>query len=316
MRIICATFDHNYYLWQCLVLINNLMKYGYDNDAVFLISTNNPSPALQAIINHPKIKSKFFLYKDERKGLRYPSTLRLHIIEKFFIDHPEFSKENIFLVDPDVAFTKKLDFTEMEKDEYWYVSDTKSYIDSKYIKNKGGYKLFNEMCDIVKVSPKNIEAIDNEAGGAQYLLKNVNADFWHKVLYDSEMLYNHMKNTESIYNKNGIIQAWTADMWSILWNGVYFGYKIKISKDLDFAWSVSNIQEWYDKYIFHNAGISGPSETHFSKIVYQISPFNQELKANPDNCTYMYIKEIKETEKRFEDIISFFKDKLNHTDPR
>ena len=26
MKILIATFDHNYYLWQCLVQINNFMK--------------------------------------------------------------------------------------------------------------------------------------------------------------------------------------------------------------------------------------------------------------------------------------------------
>ena len=302
MKIICATFDHDYYFWQSLVLINNLIKYGYDEDAVFIISTFNPSPVLRSLMSHPKIKCKFFLYKDERDQMRYPVTLRHHILEKFYIENPEYSKESIFLIDPDMVFTKKLDFTEMENDDYWHLSNTTSYIDSKYIKSKSE-KLFNEMCDIVKVSPEDISAIDNNAGGAQYLLKGVDANFFHKTLYDSENLYNHMKNTESIYNKNGTIQSWTADMWSILWNGVYFGHKIKISKELEFCWSVDNIKRWDETYIFHNAGIPGDSKTHFSKITYQTSPFNKDIHSNDDNCTYKYVQEIKETEENFKDIM-------------
>ena len=76
MKTLIATFDHNYYLWQCLVQINNFMKYGYDEDTVYIVSTSNPSPVLKSIMNCPKIKSKFYLYKDERNQHHYPSSLR------------------------------------------------------------------------------------------------------------------------------------------------------------------------------------------------------------------------------------------------
>lgn len=302
MKILIATFDHNYYLWQCLVQINNFMKYGYDEDTVYLISTNNISPALQGMLDCPRIKSKFYLFKDERGGHHYPSSLRPHILEKFFKEHPEYEKETIFYTDPDVIFTKKLDFTEMINDEYWHVSDTRSYLDSIYIKSKSE-QLFKEMCEIVKVDPDFITANDENAGGAQYLMKGVNAEFWNKNFHDMENLYNHMKNTESIYHPQHPIQAWTADMWSVFWNGLYFGHKIKINKDLDFCWATDGIHRWDETYIFHNAGIAGNSKTHFSKITYQVSPFNQDLTVNNDNCTYNYVKEIKETEENFKDII-------------
>ena len=223
MKILIATFDHNYYLWQILVQINNFMKHGYDKDTVYIIASSNPSPVLKSLINNPKIKSKFYIYNDERTGVNYPVTLRHHILEKFYIEHPEYNNESIFLVDPDMIFTKKLDFTKMLSDDCWYLSDTRSYIDSKYIRNKSE-KLFEEMCDIVEVSTEDIISKDDAAGGAQYLLKNINSNFWKKSFNDSEKLYNHMKNTESIYNSNGTIQSWTADMWSILWNGIYFGH--------------------------------------------------------------------------------------------
>ena len=41
-------------------------------------------------------KSKFYIYPDTRQGSRYPSSQRPHIIEKFFIEHPEYEKETIF----------------------------------------------------------------------------------------------------------------------------------------------------------------------------------------------------------------------------
>jgi len=302
MKILIATFDHNYYLWQCLVQINNFMKYGYDEDTVYVISTSDPSPALKAMMNCPKIKSKFFLYKDERQNHRYPSSLRPHILEKFFNEHPEYEKEVLFYTDPDVIFTKKLDFTEMENDEAWHLSDTRSYIDSRYIKSKSE-QLFKEMCDIVKVDPEEISANDDNAGGAQYLIKGINAGFWKKCYDDMEKLYCHMKDTESVYHPEHPIQSWTADMWAVYWNGIYFGHKVQIDKVLDFSWATDAIHRWNETYIFHNAGIAGKSDTHFSKIEYQSSPFNQDIKVSPDNCTFEYVREIRETEDNFKDVV-------------
>lgn len=302
MKILIATFDHTYYLWQCLVQISNFMKYGYDEDAIFVISTSDPSPQLKSMINHPKIKSKFFLYKDERVGMKYPSTLRLHILEKFFREHPEYEKETFFYTDPDVVFTKQFDFSKFEKDDIWYVSDTRSYLDSRYIKSKSE-ELFNEMCKIIGISPELVIENDNNAGGAQYILKNISSDFWKTCMFKSETLYNHMKDTSNIYKPEHPIQCWTSDMWTLFWEGLKNGRKIRIHKDLNFCWAVSPINHWYDTYIFHNAGVPGDSETHFSKITYQISPFNKNLVMNPDNCTSKYVEEIKETENIFKDIV-------------
>ena len=127
---------------------------------------------------------------------------------------------------------------------------------------------------------------------------------------DSERMYNHMKATESIYNPSHPIQSWTADMWTVFWNGLCFGNTVKIDKDLDFCWAVDNVKRWNETYIFHNAGLPGDSDTHFSKITYQNSPFNQNIKMRNDNCTYMYYLEVKETENNFPEIIDVFNKKI------
>lgn len=302
MKFLIATFDHNYYLWQCLVQINNFMKYDYDIDTVYIVSTSNPSPVLKSLMNNNKIRSKFYLYEDTRVNVNYPVTLRHHILEKFYRENPEYESESIFLTDPDVIFTKKIDFSKLLEDNCWYLSDTRSYISSQYIKQISS-KLFKEMCDIVKVSYEEIEQIDENAGGAQYLLKNITADFWYKCYIDSEKLYNHMNNTKNIYNKNGIIQSWTADMWAILWNGVYFKHDIKIVDELEFCWPFEDISRWNKTNIFHNAGITGENDKYFSKTLYQNSPFNQNISIRESNCSYQYYLEIKETEKNFKEIL-------------
>ena len=303
MKFIIATFDHTYYLWQSLVQINNFMKFGYDVDLEYIISTDDPSPVLQSFMNNDKIKAKFHIYKDTRETRNYASSLRPHILEKFFKDYPEYENEVLFYTDPDVLFTKKMDFTNLCADKVWYVSDTRSYLDSNYVKSKG-VELFNEMCAICKVDPEVITANDPNAGGAQYIMKGVNAEFWRKVYLDSEELYVHMQNTSQKYHPEHPIQAWTSDMWAVFWNAIYFGHEVKISKAMEFSWGSDHIKRWRETNIFHNAGVvTSNGGTHFYKIDYQISPFNKELKSNDDNCTFNYINEIKDTELNFADIL-------------
>jgi hypothetical protein len=278
------------------------MKYGYDEDTIYVISSNHISPVLQSLLDCDKIKSSFYIYNDERINSKYSSSLRPHLLERLFNDNPEFNNETILYIDPDVVFTKKIDFTDMINDEYWHLSDTRSYIDSKYIRSKSD-QLFNEMCSIVKVDPNDIIGIDDAAGGAQYLMKNVNSEFWKKVYDDCESLYDHMRSTEHIYMPEYPIQSWTADMWSVLWNAIYFGHKVKINKDLDFSWATDGIHRWYETNIFHVAGVVSANDTHFYKCTYQVSPFNKEISIMNNNCTFNYVKEIKETAENFKDII-------------
>lgn len=304
MKILVVLPDVTYFLWQMLVQIHNLRKFGYEQDTIYLIGKHNiqKSDILNKIITYGGLKCKFYVFNDEREYPKYSSSMRPHILAKFFEKYPEMSNETFFYIDPDVLFTKKLNFDEYLNDNIWYLSDTCSYIDSKYIKSKSE-QLFNEMCDIVKVSPEEVTANDDNAGGAQYLMKGVNAEFWTKNYNDMEKLYCHMKDTESIYHPEHPIQSWTADMWSVFWNGLYFGHKIKINTDLEFCWATDNIKRWDETYIFHNAGVVGDSKEYFSKIMYQVSPFNKDIERNIDNCTYKYVQEIKETEENFKEIL-------------
>lgn len=304
MEILVALPDKKYYIWQMLVQINNLMKYGFNNKIIYVIGRYNNalSREMLKIINTKNIGCRFYVYDDTRVGMKYPSTLRLHILTKFFEEHPEMERRMFFYTDPDVIFTGKIDFLKYYEDNLWYVSDTRSYVDSKYIKSKS-IELFHEMCGIVDIDPIVVENNDNNVGGAQHVIKNVKTEFWHKNLLDSEKLYNHMSDTSNIYSPNNPIQKWTADMWSFLWNAWKFGYKTKIDDELSFSWATSNISEWSKNKIFHNAGVFNDSGEFFNKIKYQHSPFKQELVASKTNCSYNYINEIKETEIKYPELI-------------
>jgi hypothetical protein len=304
MKILIALPDNNYFLWQMLVQINNFKSLGLDGDVIYVIGKNSmlKSHNLNMIMAKAKVKCKYYVLNDDRQNVTYPSTLRPHILAKLFDLRPELSKETIFYIDPDVIFTKKFKMSDLEKDDIWYLSDTRSYIDSNYIKGKSEV-LFNEMCGIVGIDPKIVEDNDDNAGGAQYLMKNVTAEFWRKVEVDSENLYKHMISTAHKYNPEHPIQAWTADMWAVLWNAWYFGHKTKIVEKLSFSWATDVIENWSKNNLHHNAGAIVDNGYYFLKTQHQISPFNKELNCSDKYCSFNYVKEIKETEKNFQNIL-------------
>ena len=304
MKILIALPDNNYFLWQMLVQINNFKKFGLDGDVIYVIGKNSmqKSSVLTDIIKRGNSECNFYVFSDERQNPQYSSSLRPHILAKFFETYPDMEKETFFYIDPDVIFTKKPKLSEFEKDKTWYLSDTRSYINTQYIKSKGE-QLFNEMCNIVGIDPKMVEDNDDNAGGAQYVMKGVNADFWKKVEKDSEALFIHMVDTSHKYNPEHPIQAWTADMWAVLWNAWYFGHEAKISKKLDFCWATDVAERWKKTSLYHNAGAVINNGVYFLKTQHQISPFHKELKCSDEYCSYNYVKEIKETEKNFQNIL-------------
>ncbi|MFA5366419.1 MAG: hypothetical protein WC333_00650 [Dehalococcoidia bacterium] len=303
MKILVALPDNSYFLWQMLVQINNFKKFGLEKDVIYLIGkrTCEPSATLMRILSG-NVNAQFHVLNDTRTSPQYSSSMRPHIISKFFEKHPELENEPIFYIDPDVIFTKKLKTSDLEKDDVWYLSDTRSYIDSKYIKSKGE-GLFMEMCEIVGIDPKVVEMNDENAGGAQYLMKNVDADFWKKVENDSENLFSHMIATSYKYNSENPIQAWTADMWALLWNAWRAGHKTKITKRLNFSWATDPMKRWEETHLFHNAGAVLNNGIYFLKTNYQKSPFNKEIECSNKYCGFNYVKEIKETEKTFANIL-------------
>ncbi|MFW6219447.1 MAG: hypothetical protein ACOC33_01135 [bacterium] len=304
MNILIVLPDCNYYLWQMLVQINNFRKLGIEEDAYFLIGVRNTqkSKTLMNILRHGKLKSKFFVYKDDRDDLSYSPSMTANILKKFFKNNSDLSNVPFLYIDPDVIFKEKINFSRLDKNDVWYLSDTKSYLNSKYIKSKGS-ELFYEMCRIVKIDPQIVISNDGNAGGAQCIIKNTTYDFWEKVENDSINLYKHMKKTENKYTPEAPIQSWTAEMWSLLWNAWLFGHKTKIIKRLDFIWATDPIKKWDNANIYHNAGAVKDDGKLFIKTKYQKSPFNQNIKCSDKYCSYNYLLEIKETEKNFKEII-------------
>lgn len=304
MKILVTLPDIAYYNWQALVQINNLIKFGFANDIIYVIGKNGKlSNQLKTVLENTPVD--YYVYDDTRKNAHYPSSLRPHILEKFFIENEKMSEETFLYIDPDLLFSKKFSLNQQLSNDVWYVSDTKSYIASPYIKSKSK-ELLEIMSKIVGIDKTIIEKNDENAGGAQYLMKNIDAKFWKKVYDDSEELYGFMKRTEKIYSPNHPIQSWTADMWAVLWNAWYFGHKTKIIKKFDFSWATDNMENYETKNFFHNAGVFNQKNL-FNKTHYQKSPFKSNFShVSKDFCSYKYVEEIEETKNNYPDLIKLF----------
>lgn len=312
LRYICAQPRLIYYAWQVEVMINNFVKNGINPNNIDVVVAWNPNDAT----NEPKTiemwdklaahynSVRFFFYQDTREQpIRYISSIRPNVLKQHFAAHPELKDEAVFYHDCDIVFTKPVNFDHLVDRNACYLSDTNSYINYDYIISKGE-DVYDKMCEIVGM-PKIIPKLMNDnSGGAQYIIKNVDAEFWEKVERDSENLYYEISllNAEkkAADPSHHELQIWCADMWAVLWNLWLRGQNTIVTKDLDFCWGTDAPQRWEEVSIYHNAGVTCSCGGKFYKANYRDSlPYNLNLRINEDSCSGLYYKnEIKETEQK------------------
>lgn len=308
LRYICVQPRILYYAWQVEVMINNFIKQGINPNNIDILVACNPDD-LTSTEKNIEIWNKlaehynsvrFFFYQDTRKKpINYISSVRPNILKQHFNKFPELEKEAIFYHDCDILFTRKPDFTKFLNDDIWYLSDTNSYINCDYILSKGK-DVYDRMCEIVGMHPAIPKLMRSDSGGAQYILKNVNHDYWQKVEDDCENLYKEISIINSQKKKENEhyheLQIWCADMWAVLWNGWLLGYKTKIVPEMDFSWGTDPISRWEEKPIYHNAGITCSCEGQFYKPNYREKlPYGIDDRFNKTKNGYKYFLEVKET---------------------
>jgi hypothetical protein len=88
------------------------------------------------------------------------------------------------------------------------------------------------------------------------------------------------------------IQKWTSDMWSVLWNGWYFGYTIKVDPYLNFTWATDPISKWNDNLIYHNAGVVGTGSNFYKGEFMNTLPYFISDTFSKDSASYNYFKEV------------------------
>lgn len=306
LRFIVPSLDLPYYNWQMLVQINNFKKLGYDlvTHYPIMLFADQPTDNLKRIMESADTNCHFHLYQDKRPDGFYAGSRKTHLMSRFFEDFPEEEKNVFMYMDADAIFLDRFDFLPFMDDDIWYQSDTRSYLDSKYIKSKGD-QLFTELCEIAGVTRELIENNDVNAGGAQYITKNNTAKFWEDVEALSVKLFRHMKGTETKYHPPGQdypIQSWTAEMFATNWQLWKLGMQTKVVSELHFNWANHPADGVVHK-IYHNAGVTENDGKHFAKTHYQSSPFRKEKKYSKESLSSRYVDEIIDTENNFADVI-------------
>ena len=307
LRYICVQPRLLYYAWQVEVMINNFLKHGINPNNIDILVAWNPNDLTSTLENkHPWDRLaihynqvRFFFYQDTRQQpIHYISSVRPNILKQHFKAHPQLESEAIFYHDCDIVFTQTPNWNRFLNDNIWYLSNTNSYINYNYITSKG-QDVYDKMCEIVGMHPSIPKLMNSNSGGAQYIMKNVDADYWEKVEKDSERLFkeitelnNQKKVADSKYHE---LQIWCADMWAVLWNGWLLGNETKVIPEMDFSWATDPIKRWKETTIFHNAGVTGTGK-HFYKGIYQQQlPYNIEDTFDEQFCSKLYFNEIKET---------------------
>lgn len=331
LHIITAQPNDLYFCWQLRVQLTNLRKYDLSSRARVLIwyhtdrlGGNDFQQQWERLFKDFQ-EVKFFRYEDPTGELHnvigkfnYIPLLRPWLLGKHFADYPDLSGDAVLYMDSDVVFTKKPDFSRLLEDNICYLSNTRSYIAASYFDSKvkdvlperlEAYKSIDILDEALQEFQLNRQiAIDNEegSGGAQYLLKNIDASFWEEVFMGCIKVRVNLGsvNRRFFENEDKGFQSWCADMWSILWNLWRRGYKTACPWEMDFCWATDPIGKWDMVQIYHDAGAHTreiePGHQLFLKrdlpyVNNQRTPFDDDLSyVSGKYCSKNYVREIGE----------------------
>lgn len=269
--------DDTYFTWQVHLWLDNLKRMDKSKDAIVLLFipiTRNKNPKWEQLIKlFPETTFKF--YRDDKDEISralipaYISVLRPWLMTKWFRENSEFKNHAIFYCDSDILFTEKFNIDAFVNDDVNYLSDTNSYISITYFdrkvndvipEKKEQYRdldVFSMLGSLIGVTREQGEKFKDHSGGAQYLMKNLDAKFWEKVMKDCMIIRTYLQriNKDFFINENRGFQSWCADMWAILWNLWIREQETKVIPEMGFSWSTDLITKLEDYPIMHNAGI-------------------------------------------------------------
>lgn len=331
LKFICAQPDDSYYTWQVHLWLESLKEIGQSDKAIVLIfipKNRTQNPKWDQIIKlYPE--AEFNFYKDEDNvsalfGIYIP-VLRPYVLWKYSKEHPEISNKALFYCDSDILFTKDFNIDQFIEDDVNYLSDTNSYINASYFDSKikdvlpnklEEYKnrdVLGEITSIIGISREIAEENNLHSGGAQYLLKNVDAYFWNKVMNDCILIRTYLQkvNREFFESEDKGFQSWCADMWAVLWNIWLRDQKTEVVDELAFAWTPDPIKKLETHTILHNAGI-GSTEQNGAPCFYKgkyhqgLDPMQDPLldvilnnEKSKQFCTWYYTSKLVELKNKY-----------------
>lgn len=307
--------DKFYFVWQIELQLFNFRKFGIRKEDIHILlgadKTYGPSIWFSDLMRRNEDKASFFVYGKEMDEHLYQPSIRPHTIKQHFARFPELSREVIFYHDSDIIFRELPDFDSLCPGDEWWMADCRFYLDSHYLKRRE-QGLFESMCALMEIDPRLVEANDEHAGGAQSILKGVDAAFWDSIEKDCERLFSLLRRYDktltdtsippAIKNDSPSIQSWCTDMWVLFWTGLKMNKTIRLSPELDFTWACDPIEKYTGAKIFHNAGVledTAPAgQKLFPKTKFNThSPyyFRPDLYSQ-QYCSWEYVQLIREYE--------------------
>jgi len=296
LKFVCCVSDEPRFWWETRVYLNTLKKNGYLDKADILIFTFEGKTLTEewAKMKQEYPEANFFHYPDVDHITRltqifsYIPLFRPYILKKHWEKFPELNQKAIFYTDSDIIFLHPIDFSPVLEDDVCYLSDTHTYLNSDYFDSKGSlYKdglkkgtpifvrsdkfeqfkkrdILNETAKICNISREICEKNRFNTGGAQYLLKNIDAAFWEEVMSASmtirlflmDVNQQFMQGSSPIERENNGFQSFCADMWAVLWTLWGKNIPTRTPKELDFTWSTDEKSAHTRENILHNAGIT------------------------------------------------------------
>jgi len=275
LEIISCCPGSLYFCAETEVLLSNLRERNLSELTTILVEENTVKEYkhIWSKLQDKFIEVNFYFYDtSEITQLKklYASIIRPNILKKHFKEHLYLEQKAIFYIDQDVLLVDIIPFYKYLNDDINYLSKT-DYISANYFlskekdvmpnKKKKWEKIdvLSRLGKIVGISKEEIIAQQENTGGAQYLLKNIDWKFWEKVENDSVLLKIEMQNinNQCFTNERRGLQSWCSDMTSLLWNLWLRGAKTECPSTLDFSWATQPIEEFSKHAIYHNAGVSG-----------------------------------------------------------
>lgn len=254
--------------WEVQVAIYGLLKAGIKHEDIVVLFSKHEKSVVDKI---QQLDVNVHVYEDERYDFEYIPSLKPYLMYRYLSEDKSREKETYFFMDSDVIVKEPI--KELGDKETWYGSDCNGYLNYDYIiQCTNGKKILEDMCYIVGVSVDEIKFINKDCIGAQYIMVQPSANYFHKVYHDSIELWKYVKDLDTN------LQKWTVEMWSTLWNMIVFNVQPKATNYLDFTWATDSSDLWDKRVIFHNAGVTGDMEDMFFKGKYTSKdPFGENF---------------------------------------
>lgn len=275
--------------WEVQVAVYSLLKLRIpEDDIIVLFSKHN----LSVVDEIKKLGVNVHVYDDERYDFEYIPSLKPYLMYRYLEEDVSRENETYFFMDSDVVVRDEPQAPDFYREnKTWYGSDCNGYLNYDYIiQCEKGKELLEDMAYIVGVSVDEIKAINNQCIGAQYIMTKPSKEYFHKVYIDSIKLWKYIRD------KDTNLQKWTVEMWSTLWNMIFFEVMPHVSEDLEFAWATDSRLDWYENKIYHNAGVTNDMKDMFFKGNYvNKDPFNEDFSyVDKNTASYEYTKLITE----------------------